>query len=135
MTNINLTPVFQALIALLAALITYRVIPWIKSRTTLNQRMELTTAAKIAVFAAEQIYGMNKEANDQKLAYAVAQLEQLGFDLDTIELRNAVEAAVYEFKNRAFLPRFPDFMEELISDEPEDEESEEAEDSSECTDA
>ena len=32
--NINLTPILEALIGLLAALITYRLIPWIRARTT-----------------------------------------------------------------------------------------------------
>ena len=31
--NINLTPIIQAIIALLAALITYKLIPWIKANS------------------------------------------------------------------------------------------------------
>ena len=33
--NIDLTPIFQAIIALLAALVTYKLVPWIKARTCL----------------------------------------------------------------------------------------------------
>ena len=53
---IDLTPIFQAIIALLAALVTYKLIPWIKSRTTERQQQNLFVAAKIAVMAAEQLY-------------------------------------------------------------------------------
>ena len=117
MNPINLTPVFQALIALLAALITYKVIPWLKSRTTISQRQDLATAARIAVFAAEQLYGRSKEANEIKLDYAIGRLREAGFDLDALALREAVEAAVYEFKSETF-PRFIDFH---GSGQPEDE--------------
>ena len=53
---IDLTPIFQAVIALLAALITYKLIPWIKSRTTKQQQENLYAAARIAVYAAEQLF-------------------------------------------------------------------------------
>lgn len=114
--NINLTPIFQALIALLAALITYKVIPWIKSKTTQSQRADLVAAAKIAVYAAEQIYGRDKEANDKKLEYAIDRLRDAGFDLDGLALREAIEAAVYDIKGKA-LPRFIDFWGDMNESE------------------
>ena len=82
---IDLTPIIQALISLLAILITSKLIPWIKSKTSVNQQSALSTAAKIAVYAAEQIYGAGK--GEEKLDYVVTRLEEKGFtvDMDTIE--------------------------------------------------
>lgn len=96
--NIDLTPIFQAIIALLAALVTYKLIPWIKSKTTEQQRANLEAAAKVAVYAAQQIYGVGKEANAEKLNYALTRLNEAGFNLDTHTLREAIEHAVYDMK-------------------------------------
>ena len=41
---IDLTPIFQAVLALLAALITYKLIPWIKARTTNEQQARIDAA-------------------------------------------------------------------------------------------
>lgn len=89
--NINLTPIIEAIIGLLAALITYRLIPWIKARTTVAQQEQLETAVRIAVFAAEQIYGAGR--GSEKLDYAIKYLHDKGFDVD----RQQIEAAVYNY--------------------------------------
>ena len=94
--TINLTPILQALIGLLAALITYRLIPWIKARTTSEQQGQLRAATKIAVFAAEQLFGAG-HGND-KLNYAMDWLEEHGYTVD----RAQIEAALYEEINSGF---------------------------------
>ena len=91
---IDLTPIFQAIIALLAAIITYKVVPWLKSRMTESQYRQLKTAADIAVYAAEQLYGAGQ--GEEKLAYALGLLESQGFTLDAGMLRAAIEDAVYK---------------------------------------
>ena len=91
--NINLTPILQAIIALLAALVTYRLIPWIKSRTTTEQQLQLRAAVRVAVFAAEQIFGAGNGA--EKMDYAIKYLHDQGYDVDSRE----IEAAVGEFIN------------------------------------
>ena len=88
--NIDLTPIFQAVLALLAALVTYKLIPWIKSKTTAEQQALLTATVKTLVYAAEQLYGAGK--GDEKLAYVKQKLEEKGFDVDV----DAIEAAVKE---------------------------------------
>lgn len=90
---INLTPIIQAIIGVLAALITYRLIPWIKANTTEKQRALLEAAIQTAVFAAEQIYGAGKGA--EKLDYAVAWLHDRGYDVS----RADIEACVYNYLN------------------------------------
>ena len=51
---IDLTPIFEAILALLAALVTYKLIPWIKARTTAEQQSLLAATVKTLVYAAEQ---------------------------------------------------------------------------------
>lgn len=93
MANINLTPIFQAILALLAALITHRLIPWIVARTTNEQQAGIRALVKTLVFAAEQIYGAGKGA--EKLAWVKYKLNEAGFDIDAAE----IEAAVSEYLN------------------------------------
>ena len=56
MNMIDITPVINAVIALLAAGVSVFLIPWIKSKTTDAQRKELLEWVKIGVAAAEQLY-------------------------------------------------------------------------------
>ena len=121
---IDLTPIFQAIIALLAALVTYKLIPWIKSKTTGQQQNNLAASAKIAVYAAQQLFGASKAANEEKLDYAMQRLRDEGFDLDTAALRAAIERAVYELKPTA---RFVDIVGRATDDGYEEEPEEEAE--------
>lgn len=93
MQNIDLTPLFQALIALLGAIITYKLVPWIKARTTNEQQEALRATVRTLVFAAEQVYGAGKGA--EKLDYVIAQLAAKGYTVDRAE----IEAAVYDYLN------------------------------------
>ncbi len=94
MTTINLTPLFQALITLVAALITVYLIPWIRAHTNTEQRTYLQAAVHVAVYAAEKLYGAGKGA--EKLAYVEQQLKEQGFELDTATLTAQVNAAIQE---------------------------------------
>lgn len=90
---IDLTPIIQAVIALLASLITYKLIPWIKARTTNEQQSMLRATVKTLVYAAEQIYGAGK--GSEKMDYVAAQLAAKGYTVDRME----IEAAVGEYIN------------------------------------
>lgn len=94
MANINLTPILQAMIGLLAALITYKLIPWIKSKTTAQQRANLSALIRVLVFAAEQLYGAGH--GEEKLEYVCQQLREQGFEVSLPD----IEAAVYENLNQ-----------------------------------
>ncbi|MBP5461892.1 MAG: holin [Lachnospiraceae bacterium] len=89
----DLTHILLAVIDLLVAIITYKLIPWIKSKTTANQQAIMLAAVKTMVFAAEQMYGAGNGA--EKLAFVKAKLQQQGFDVDT----SVIEAAVAEYLN------------------------------------
>ena len=91
---IDLTPVIQAVIALLAALVTYKLVPWIKARTTAEQQALLSATVRTLVYAAEQMYGAGNGA--AKLDYVVSQLEERGFEVDPDE----IEAAILEMTAR-----------------------------------
>ena len=82
---IDLTPMFNALIVLMAAIITAFVIPWIKAKATTQQLTMIEGITRTLVFAAEQLYGSGH--GEEKLAYVVEKLEAKGYtaDLDMIE--------------------------------------------------
>ena len=75
--TIDLTSIANAVIALIAAIITAFVIPWIRSKTT-----------------AEQLYtGSGRGA--EKKAYVVEFLNSKGFKIDAETLDKLIEAAVF----------------------------------------
>ena len=90
---IDLTPIINAIIALIAAIIAHKVIPWIKARTTNEQQAMLRATVKTLVFAAEQIYGAGKGA--EKLNFVTLRLREQGYTVDPVE----IEAAVGEYIN------------------------------------
>lgn len=106
--TIDLTPIFQAVIALLAALITYKLIPWIRSKTTKQQQENLYAAARIAVYAAEQLFGAGQ--GEEKLDYALAALKRAGYDVDKQLVRETIEEIVNS------MMRYP--LEEPDQEEP-----------------
>ncbi|MEG1813796.1 MAG: phage holin, LLH family [Clostridia bacterium] len=89
---IDLTPLFQAVIAVLAALITGKLLPWIKVRTNEVQRERLAAIVHTLVYAAQQLY-KNGEIQD-RLDYVQEALLERGYTAD----RDAIEAAVRELK-------------------------------------
>ncbi len=114
---IDLTPIFQAVIALLAALITYKLIPWIKARTTKDQQEAIQAVARIAVFAAEQIYGAGN--GEDKLQYAIGVLNRAGYDMNTTLARESIEKAVAEmnWENKYITPIFSETVNETPTTE------------------
>ena len=88
--NIDLTPLFQAIITILCLVITLKVKPWLETKLTESQFNYLKSATKSAVFAAEQLYGAGK--GSEKLDYVIKQLEKKGFTVD----KDVIEEYVYE---------------------------------------
>lgn len=92
--NINITPIVEAVVALIAALITAFVIPWIKQKISKEKLEKITMWVEIAVEAAEQFYtGSGRGA--EKKAYVVEFLNTKGYTLDPESLDNLIEAAVF----------------------------------------
>lgn len=89
---IDLTPVINAVIALAAALCTVFLVPWLRSRTTAQQRSELLTWVDIAVTAAQQLY---HSADGQiRKEYVRNFLNGKGYDVNDKDVDAAIEAAV-----------------------------------------
>jgi len=88
--SVNLTPLIDAAIKLLASIVLVMIIPWVKSKLTAQQQELVRAAVSVAVYAAEQLYGAG--AGKEKLMYVKGQLAKKGFHVDIDE----IEAAVHE---------------------------------------
>ena len=109
----DITPIIEAVAALIAALITAFLVPYIKSKTTAEQQKEINAWVKIAVAAAEQIY-TGSGRGEEKKAYVLNWLAEeksyvnygiyayLVNNLDQIDA--LIEAAVYELNSNGIIP-------------------------------
>lgn len=91
----DITPIIEAIAALIAALITAFLIPYIKSKTTAQQQAEINAWVRIAVAAAEQIYTGSGRGQEKK-AYVLNWLREHGVTVDEAKLDAMIEAAVYD---------------------------------------
>ena len=92
------TLVVNAIIAVVATIITTFLIPWIKAKTTAQQREDLIAWVKIAVAAAEQLYKGSKTGAEKK-KYVLDFLEEHGFIVDEDVVDAAIEAAVKQLNS------------------------------------
>ena len=91
---IDLTPLINAFIAVLAGLLLRFLIPWIRSKTTESQHGDLLRWVEIAVSAAQQMYYQSSGA--ERKDYVLKFLEEHGFDIDDPAVDAAIEAAVLQ---------------------------------------
>lgn len=91
----DITTIVEAVAALVAAIITAFVVPYIKSRTTTNQQQQINAWVRIAVTAAEQIYAGSGRGEEKK-AYVIDWLRKHGVTVDESKLDALIEAAVFE---------------------------------------
>lgn len=91
----DLTPIVNAVITLIAAIITTFLIPWIKGKIDAAKLAQIVEWVGIAVRAAEQIY---KESGmgEKKKQYVLDFLASKGFTLDPDSINAMIEAAVKE---------------------------------------
>ena len=98
----DLTPIIEAVAALIGVVITCSLVPFIRSKTTAEQQKEINAWVKIAVSAAEQIF-KGSGRGEEKKQYVIAWLKERGFTVDENELDALIEAAVYEL-NQGIIP-------------------------------
>lgn len=91
----DITPIVEAVAAVLCAVVTCVLVPYIKSKTTAEQQKEINAWVKIAVAAAEQIY-VGSGRGEEKKAYVLEWLLAHGVTVDDEKLDAMIEAAVYE---------------------------------------
>ena len=103
--QIDLTQIILAIIALIGAVLTGFVIPWLKSKisvengkVTETQAALLKLAINTAVRAAEQLF--NSEEKKKKKEYVIAILKSQGYEVDQVAIDAAIEAAVYGLKEK-----------------------------------
>lgn len=91
---IDITPIANAVIALIAAVITAFVIPLVKAKISKEKLEKIKMWVNIAVEAAEQIYAGSGRGAAKK-EYVVEFLNAKGYTLDPDSLDNLIEAAVF----------------------------------------
>ena len=94
---IDLTPIANAIIALIAALVSAFLIPYLKSKISAAQLAELQKWAIIAVEAAEMIYKGAGRGTEKK-EHVWNFLASKGYSLDTDSLDKIIESAVLNLK-------------------------------------
>lgn len=89
----DLTPIVNAVITLIAAIVTTFLIPWIKSKIDAAKLAQIVEWVGIAVRAAEQIYN-ESGMGEKKKQYVLDFLASKGFTLDPDSINAMIEAAV-----------------------------------------
>lgn len=98
----DITPIIEAVAALIGVIITCVLIPFIKSKTTAEQQKEINAWVKIAVSAAEQLYKGQGRGKEKK-QYVINWLKERGITVDEAALDALIEAAVHEL-NQGIIP-------------------------------
>lgn len=83
------------LISLLSAIVTYILIPYIKSKTTAEQQENIMFWVRVAVSGAEQIYREKGQGNKKK-KYVLNFLADMGLKVTEEEASILIEAVVLE---------------------------------------
>lgn len=103
---IDLTPLLNAAIMVLAALAVRYLVPWLKANTTEKQRENIDYLVRVAVGAAEQVYDKSEGAEKKEYVMEFLKVHGLidedgttvtmtgGYKLSLAEIEAAVEAAV-----------------------------------------
>lgn len=99
MNVIDLTPILQAVITLVAALITTFLVPYIKNKVNDEKLAQIKMWVKIAVEAAEQIYTEDGRGSEKK-AYVMQFLDAKGYTFDAQSVDNLIESAVLEMNKQ-----------------------------------
>lgn len=94
----DITPIFEAVITLFAAVVMYVLVPYIRNKTTTEQQKKINLFVKVAVEAAEQIY-VGTGRGSEKKKYVVNFLNDRGIVIDEAVLDAMIESAVYNLKN------------------------------------
>ena len=96
---IDITSIVNAVIALLAAVVSTFLAPWIKGKVEAQKLEKVADWVTIAVSAAEQIY---KESGmgEKKKQYVLDFLEDKGLTVDINSVDAMIEAAVYGLKEK-----------------------------------
>lgn len=90
----DITTIIEAVIALIFAILTVVVIPYLKGKMTAEGFHEMVRVVGILVHAAEQIFGSGKGA--EKKQYVLEALRGYGYNFDEKILSDLIESAVLD---------------------------------------
>ena len=106
--TIDLTSIANAVIALIAAIITAFVIPWIRSKTTAAQFEKIKMWVTVAVEAAEQLYTGSGRGAGYSPAAVVGEIKRLGLTFKTEisekTIYNYIDKGIFYGISRESLP-------------------------------
>ncbi len=97
--NFDMTDIIECAIALLSAVISAFLIPYIKNQLNESKRSRLIFWIKTAVEAAEQLFG--SKTGQQKKEYVAAFLLSKGIVVDIDEVTALIESEVYKLTKTA----------------------------------
>ena len=95
--NYDITPIVNAVIALIGIVITVILIPYIQSRTTASQQAIISTIVSTAVFGYEQIIkgtGMGAEKFAKAMAEIKSKLAKKNITFNEDDIKLQIEAEV-----------------------------------------
>ena len=98
---IDLTPIVNAIITLVALLLTTFLIPWIRTKVSNEKLEEIRKWTSVGVKAAEMIYN-ESGMGEAKKKYVRKFLESKGYKLDIDTVDALIEATVREMQQEAF---------------------------------
>ena len=94
--NIDWTQIILALISLTGAILTAVVIPYIRSKTTKQQRENIYTIIQSAVWAADQMFKASDPSGGIRNTWVMNTLKEMNLDISRKDLVRLVEEAVQE---------------------------------------
>lgn len=92
--------IILALITLLGVIITNVLVPWIKGKTSKEQRDNLTFWVKTAVMAIEKYYENQGHSGLLKKSEVIDFIVSQGFDIEDEQLSLLIDAVVEEIVNK-----------------------------------
>ena len=94
------TQIISAVIALISALVSAFLIPWLKTKIDSNKLQTIKTYVEIGVKAAEQLYAATD--GEEKKAYVINFLAEHGIRFDVSTIDQLIEAAVLQLHHELY---------------------------------
>lgn len=98
----DITSVVEAVVAVICAVVTAVLVPYIKSRTTATEQAQINGWVRVAVAAAEQLF-VGDGRGEEKKAYVLSWLKERNITVDEAKIDALIEAAVFEL-NQGLIP-------------------------------
>ena len=100
MNAIDITPVLQTLVGLIAAILTVVAVPWLRVKLNAEEMAEFLRWVEIGVAAAEQLFGATD--GTKKKIYVINYLKEKGYTANFDDIDNAIEAAVLKLHKELY---------------------------------